>query len=276
MVASVILAGLADKLISNGVEWIGETVGSESSKVVNKVFKKVKQKTGVDLLKAGNNGENLKPEDIMKLKEYDLEFRVKEFDAIMNDKEKARTAFHKLTESGTSFTKNTGSIIGLIIILAGIAMDTFLVYHFFTSDNLAEAFEQVNAIVTFIAGFYHAAMMVILTFYYGAAKTEADKHRHENIDNIRNSLKSIQEKELEFNHANTQKVLDNNRVLKESLRKKDMEIKVLNQDDEVKEELVKELASNPNDELTKIFEEEPKDIQEIADMISQETYNPKL
>ena len=267
-IASTILLGLADKLAGEGIEWISEAIGNKSAKVVGKVINKVKDKTGIDLLTAGKEGENLSDADLQKLREYDMTFRIKEFDGLMKDKEAARTNFASLATNGTLLTKNMGSIIGAIIILAGVLMDTFLMYHFFTADNIAKAFEQVNAIVTFIAGFYHAAMMIILTFYYGSAKTEADKNRQENIDNIRDSMKDIQVKEMEIDHETQKKLIDNNLELKKSIQNKNKEIMTLNEDTSI--------PATVSDELKPLFEEEPKSLQEIADMISSETYSPKL
>ena len=69
--------GLIEALKNSGITNIANTLNQFDQTVSYKIIKWVKNESGVDLYKAGINGENLSPTDLRKLKDIDLKFSIK-------------------------------------------------------------------------------------------------------------------------------------------------------------------------------------------------------
>lgn len=177
-----LLGMLASTLAQHGINYISDALMDKSPKIVKDVIKVVNKKTEIDLSKVGERGELLTKEQINKLKDYDREFRLTEYQGILKDRTKAREAELLRQQTGTRLTKNTGSVIALVVVSFTLFLSYEIVDFIFDilknpKSSISPQAALLNSIITFILGGLFGMMGNIIQFYYGPGKTEADKQR---------------------------------------------------------------------------------------------------
>lgn len=147
--------GLIEALKNSGITNIANTLNQFDQTVSYKIIKWVKNESGVDLYKAGINGENLSPTDLRKLKDIDLKFSIK---------------FNPRINRVDDLSRAVGPISGLLIIIFCIILDSYIIYSLLESTNIIQGMKDLNAFVTLVTGYYHAKAGEIVSYWYGAAQ----------------------------------------------------------------------------------------------------------
>lgn len=145
----------------SGVKELTSTVISEVGKKLNVDFKSKEE-----VVKHLNSN----PEDAIKLKELDLNYK-KDIDAMyLKDKQDARNMNVKIQAAKDWLVRNTGSMIAIFTIASAFILDLVILIMVFNSI-------EVSPILTLIAGANNVKAGQVLSFYFGASKMEADSKR---------------------------------------------------------------------------------------------------
>ncbi len=124
------------------------------------VFAGIKKATGIDL--TGVNPAELSEAQINKIKAAEANI-AKEMELIYADKDSARRMAVELGKSDSWLLKNSGSMIGLFVVIMSMSLFGLLL-----SGQLTIANSNVAMIVGFAGGY----ITQVLSFYFGSSKNK--------------------------------------------------------------------------------------------------------
>lgn len=153
-------------LMSAGVDILGSLFESGTETVKEKAVDFVKEKTGINL----KTSSKLSSDDINKLKKLEAENAAELSKLLIEDRKSAREMNIKIQSSKDWLVRNTGSMIGLFVVLSAFFMDMYLLY-------LIDSGKEVNPIYTLIQGGVNVRAVQVLSFYFGDSKASADTSR---------------------------------------------------------------------------------------------------
>ena len=152
------MVGLINKLKDCGAERLADTLNLDKE-IALQAVKWVYNETGIDLYKAGPNGENLSSTELSQLKDLDLKFNLK-----FNP---------KITTSKVDIAlRSVGPLSGFIIVMFCIMLDSYIIYTITKAPNIIQGIENINAFVTLVTGYYHAKAGEIVSYWFGASQTQ--------------------------------------------------------------------------------------------------------
>mgnify|MGYP003585423697 CR=1 FL=1 len=164
------MVGLITKLKDCGAEGLANTLNLDKE-IALQAVRWVQNETGVDLYKAGPNGENLSATELSQLKDIDLKFNLK-----FNP---------KITTSKVDIAiKAVGPLSGFIIVMFCIMLDSYIIYTIMKAANIIQGIENLNAFITLVTGYYHAKAGEIVSYWFGASQSQQIPQGIQNQQNI--------------------------------------------------------------------------------------------
>lgn len=149
--------GLIEKLKLNGAENLANALNENDKTISFQIIKWVKNESGIDLYKAGPNGENLTLTELSHLRDIDLKFSIK-FNPIINQ--------NKIDQFG----KLVGPLSGFTVVMFCIILDSYIIYVMLNSSTIIQGISDLNPVITLFTGYYHAKAGEIISYWFGASQ----------------------------------------------------------------------------------------------------------